>query len=244
MKRFFSLLLSLILITASAVGISASSESATAQLGTIVVFGTYEKDNNISNGAEPIEWIVLDVQGKKALLISKYGLDVHAYHTDYTYVTWETCELRSWLNGTFMNTAFSATEQSAILMTAVDNSDGQNNSKWHASGGNNTNDRLFLLSFAEAGKYMSNYPGKQSPNSVDRKCAPTDYALSRGADTFDREKTEGRDSGLWWLRSPGEDQDDAAVVLYDGELDVCSYVNSEDICVRPAFWLNLESGIF
>ena len=40
-----------------------------------ITFGTYEQDNDTSNGAEPIEWEVPDVKGGKALVISKYILD-------------------------------------------------------------------------------------------------------------------------------------------------------------------------
>ena len=47
-------------------------------VGNIVAFGRYEQDNDLTNGPEPIEWIVLDVvdgEKTKALLLSKYGLD-------------------------------------------------------------------------------------------------------------------------------------------------------------------------
>ncbi len=204
-------------------------------VGNIVVFGTYEQDNNIANGSEPVEWIVLDVQDNKALLISRYALDVHPYQTPWTDVTWETCELRSWLNETFMNTAFSATEQSAILMTTVDNSDRQGNSKWNTNGGNNTNDKLFLLSYAEAGSYFS--------NDADRMCATTDYAIAQGAWTNHQYKTDGRATTWWWLRSPGRNLRNAASVDDDGS-HFYFHVYFDNVCVRPAFWLNLESDIF
>ena len=208
---------------------------AFGNVGCIVVFGSYEQDNNISNGVEPIEWIVLDVQDKKALLISRYALDTHAYHSSRKDVTWETSELKSWLNGSFISTAFSATEQSAILMTTVDNSDRQGNGKWNTNGGNDTNDKLFLLSYAEAGAYFS--------NDDDRMCAPTDYAIAQGAKLSDRYKTDGRATGLWWLRSPGLIQDFAASVDNDGSRHH-NLVDNDGVCVRPAFWLNLESEIF
>ncbi len=198
-------------------------------VGNAVAFGTYEQDNNHSNGAETIEWIVLAVHNKKSLLISRYGLDTHAYHSSSEDVTWETCELRSWLNGTFMNTAFSAAEQSAILTTAV------NNSGWNANGGNNTNDKLFLLSYVEAEKYLSN-------DDV-RICAPTDYAIAQGAWTSDQYKTDGRATSWWWLRSPGNHQNYATLVNFDGFHHYYP-VNNAYVCVRPAFWLNLESNIF
>ena len=49
------------------------------KIGDTVSFGSYEQDNNTENGAEAIEWIVLDVEGENVLLLSKYGLDAQAY---------------------------------------------------------------------------------------------------------------------------------------------------------------------
>lgn len=62
-------------------------------VGNIVTFGCYEQDNNLSNDAEAIEWIVLDVQDKKCLLLSKYGLDAKPYNAEYTATTWEKCTI-------------------------------------------------------------------------------------------------------------------------------------------------------
>ena len=76
-----------------------------------VTFGSYAQDNDRSNGTEPIEWIVLDVQEGKALLLSKYGLSAAGYHDTWDDCTWETCSLRTWLNDRFLNWAFSLEEQ-------------------------------------------------------------------------------------------------------------------------------------
>ena len=75
-------------------------------VGSIVQYGSYEQDNVLSNGAEPIEWIVLDKQGNKVLLLSRCGLDAIPFHKRLTSVTWAECSLRDWLNTTFFNTAF------------------------------------------------------------------------------------------------------------------------------------------
>ena len=72
----------------------------------------------------------------------------------YVDTDWEKCTLRSWLNGEFLQSAFSAKEQAAILMTAVDNSASQGYGKWNTDGGNNTRDQIFLLSYAEANWYL------------------------------------------------------------------------------------------
>ena len=61
-----------------------------------------EQDNDISNGKEDIEWLVLWIVDDKALIVSKYALDVQPYstYTD-TDCTWKTCSLWEWLNSTF-----------------------------------------------------------------------------------------------------------------------------------------------
>ena len=94
--------------------------------------------------------MVLVRDGKKALLLSRYGLDAQPYNTEDTAITWEKSTLRTWLSGTFIDKAFTSAEQSAILETNVDNGSGQGYSKWNTNGGNNTQDKVFLLSYAEA----------------------------------------------------------------------------------------------
>ena len=68
---------------------------AEAEIGSYVFFGSYEQDNDTSNGKEDIEWIVLAKEGNKALVISKYALDCKQYHPSMSDITWETCSLRT-----------------------------------------------------------------------------------------------------------------------------------------------------
>ena len=89
-----------------------------------VTFGSYTQTASGDDMTE-IEWLILARDGKKALLISRYGQDAKKYHLKDRKVTWRNCSLRRWLNSTFLNKAFTATEQSAILMTIVDNSNDQ-----------------------------------------------------------------------------------------------------------------------
>ena len=44
-----------------------------------VKLGKYEQDNNFDNGKEDIEWIVVEKEGGKALLLSKYIIDLKQY---------------------------------------------------------------------------------------------------------------------------------------------------------------------
>ena len=193
------------------------------KVGNIIYFGHYEQDNRTSNGSEPIEWIILDVKGNQALLLSKYGLDVQPYNTTMTDVTWSDCTLRTWLNRTFLNTAFTSSEQNMILTTNVDNSSRQGNREWNTYGGSNTSDKVFLLSYKEAATYFS--------NDSSRRMTATSFAKARG--------TQVSSSGYswWWLRSPGRYQSTAAHVHYDGIIIRCS-VSDLDVCIRPAMWVN------
>ena len=219
----------------------AAARDAKFAVGNYITFGTYPQ-TKAGNDATPIEWLVLARDGDKALLISRYGLDAQPYNKDYTSVTWETCTLRTWLNGTFYNKAFSSAEQAAILTTNVDNSKNQCYSGWSTNGGKNTQDKVFLLSYAEANKYF----GVTYNNSSNTKSrvAPTAYAIAQGTGKNSSYKTaDGIDAGWWRLRSPGVSQYDAAYVSTDGSL-YANRVNVGSGSVRPALWVNLEAVIF
>ena len=217
-------------------------------VGNTVVFGRYEQDNDPTDGMEGIEWIVLDVDGEKALLLSKYGLETVQYSSTYEATTWETCTVRQWLNHEFMDTAFTEEEKAAILVTDVDNSPGQGYSEWHAPGGNNTQDQVFLLSYAEANKYLNvTYENREN---IEARVIPTAYALAKGALTSEGFlTTEGTDAGRWWLRSPGHVPVRAAYVyrtgsLSDAHVTAFNYRFGGRAVARPAFWLDLTADIF
>ena len=86
------------------------TQAPTWRVGQIKTFGSYEQDNNKSR-KEPIEWRVLKVNGDLALVISEKILDCRPYNETRTAVTWETSSIRKWLNGTFLNAAFTEAEK-------------------------------------------------------------------------------------------------------------------------------------
>ena len=207
------------------------------QSGRQITFGHYQQTAN-GNDNTPIEWLILARDEQKILIVSKYGLDAQPYNKDYTSVTWETCTLRKWLNGTFYNKAFSSAEQAAILTTNVDNSKSQCYSGWNTSGGNNTEDKVFLLSYAEANKYFG--VTHDTTSNTKSRVAPTAYAIAQGAYTYYSNKTaDGTDAGRWWLRSHGFYQSSAAGVRTDGSLDYYR-VDDDSDSLRPALWVNLN----
>ena len=203
---------------------TATPKPTSVNVGDYMIFGHYEQDNNASNGKEPIEWIVLEKDGNKALLISRYALDCQQYNTKYTSITWENCTLRKWLNGTFLESAFSAQEQAMIQLSKV--TAGKNPS-YGTPPGNDTTDWVFLLSIEEAQKYFNS-------NSA-RQCKWTAYCYAQGAYVE-------YGSCWWWLRSPGSIANYASSVDNDGSLlTYGSYVNVDTAAIRPVMWINLES---
>lgn len=191
---------------------------ASLGMGDTVKFGKYYQDN--TGTKKDIEWQVLDVEEKRVLLISKYGLDAVQFHPNPNTDKWASCNLRTWLNGVFFKTAFSGEEAKQIATTNVEAS---------------VSDKLFLLSVSEVNKYFTS-------NHV-RKCKATDYAKANGAST-----DSGNCS--WWLRSAGNNLSVpafvkhclsvAAFVKADGSVNIDGYpVNNTSICVRPALWVNL-----
>lgn len=202
------------------------------EVGEYIKFGAYEQDNNTSNGKEEIEWLILDIQGNEALVISKYALDCQRYNNKYETVTWETCPLREWLNNYFINSAFSSEEQAIIPTVTVS---AEKNPEYGTDAGNTTQDKVFLLSITETKKYLTSRDA--------RMCVPTVYAVEQGAYVSDSYST-GRTTCWWWLRTPGSDPDQtsAANVADDGTFfNVGKQVHASDRAVRPALWITLDS---
>ena len=219
----------------------------TIAVGDIVTFGHFSQDKGPDNSIKPIEWIVLDVQDGKALMLSKYGLFATGYHSTWDECTWETCSLRTWLNDRFLKYAFSAEEQSAVLLTTVDNSDSQGYD-WtligeeKTTGWNNTQDKVFLLSYAEANRYLN--VTVEDVNNTGSRVAPTALAISAGADVSnDCLTADGEAAGGWWLRTPGGSPKCVEVVSREGSLSYLRTYHKQCI-VRPAVWIDLNSDLF
>ncbi|MBQ3775715.1 MAG: serine/threonine protein kinase [Ruminobacter sp.] len=195
--------------------------------GDIIRYGKYYQDTDRQKS--PIEWLVLDVKEKEVLLISRYALDCKQYYHGYTStsITWENCDLRKWLNGDFIKSAFSEEEAERILVSDIKNDD----IPQHHKGGNNTKDRVFCLSISEAEQYFG--------NDESRKCKPTAYARQQGASVYN-------DCCYWWLRSPYTPgskfgyfwlmkERNAACVRTVGSLyPIGRSVNYDRVAVRPA----------
>ncbi len=198
---------------------------ADVQVGDIIEFGSYEQDNNSSNGPEPIEWRVLDVSGGNPLLMSVYGLDAKPYNDSYRWVTWKESTIRQWLNGEFFRTAFTQEEQVLIKKESLTTAD---NPAYGTSGGGMVRDKVFLLSLEEAGTYLL--------ETKYRRTKPTAYAKAQGA------AIRGAGNGSWWLRTAGFDAARAAYMNEMGKVDEYGTVGTDtDKIVRPVIRIGSSS---
>ena len=211
-----------------------------------IYFGNYWQNDTNGDGKadqndqkEPIKWRVLSVNGNDAFLLADKNLDDKLYNKEHTSVTWATCTLRTWLNDTFLNTAFKSAEQAAIKNTIVVNED---HPSCGTEGGENTNDKVYLLSIAEASNTAYGFNGEFHASSETREAKNTAYAEECGA--WMSPSTEYEGNGDWWLRSPGNSSAVASSVVFDG-LGVDSNgvdVGDVHVAVRPALHLNLSSS--
>ena len=212
-----------------------------AAVGDIVVFGAYEQDNNLSNGKEAVEWIVLSIRGDRALLLSRYGLDAQPFNTENKEVTWKTCSLRKWLNYNFYEACFDNEEQNRIVSSTVRAC--KNWKYMQVNPGKNTRDNVFLLSTEEARKcpYFKNLEYEQHKYGDElrndkRLCVATEYAKKNGA-YVGKEGTS-----YWWLRTPGPNRMHAAYINTDGSVFGGGMVFHNDRVVRPAIWVSVHPG--
>ena len=199
------------------------------KIGDYITFGRYEQDNDLANGKEEIEWLVLDIKDGRALVISKYALDALKMHPSYDTISWETCWIRGWLNNDFMNAAFSAEQQKQIALTslAVDPEPEFDGPDWGYNPGNPTKDKLFFLTVTEAERYFA--------NGEARACLLTPYTETKNVN-----KMGGYAD--WWLRNGG-----AWEMMFSYVSGSSGYIytngancNASGQSIRPAMWIEIK----
>ena len=200
----------------------AAPQTATATLSDSVLFGAFPQQNN---APEPIEWLVLTQQDGRALLLSKDCLASLPWHNAGVPATWDVCDLRGWLNRDFWEDAFTEEERDGILSSDLDNGDDLG---YGSPVGENTRDRIFLLSASEVNQYL--------PDSSLRVVKPTGYAVSQGA------YANAGGYCAWWLRSPGMNASGPAYLSSAGDFRSRAHEAGESIIgVRPAMWVAVNA---
>ncbi|MBP3297821.1 MAG: hypothetical protein J6M27_14690, partial [Lachnospiraceae bacterium] len=218
-----------------------------ASIGSTVELGSFEQDNDPDNGAEPVEWMVMDYRDGKYLLVSRCNLDSRAFDEEKEAegLTWENSDIREWLNGEFMNVAFTDGIRRQISETVNSNPDMSIEAmveEFSVPGGleyiedyqgyengEDTTDRVFLLSYPEYVRY----------GLVDSQPEDTSYAR-------DRVNKAGGDGACVWTRTIAN-QDSPIFQIGDGRvywgygMGLTSAWHSYNAKgIRPALWFSVE----
>ena len=198
--------------------------------GKIITFGGYD-------------WRVLDVQDGLALLLSDKIIEKKRFHSNVTANTWAECELREYLNGAFYDSF--GEERTRIAETQL----GNPKNLWvGTAGGNNTLDRIFLLSLEELDRYFGNsgdYADKirKSWNSDKMKFQKDSdgWYISNSHDQSRIAEDADGEACWWWLRSPGKktkSSSSTALVNANGLVRVDGNIVTQNSGgIRPALWL-------
>lgn len=235
-----------------------------------VSFGSMDQDGNDQNGKEPLEWVVLKREEDKALLLSKYIIKLDSYNEEKEDITYENSSIRKYLNDEFYDEVFDGSEKQLIVESTVVNSDNNNIYQRSSSGkekrnetlgGNDTIDKVFLLSFDEVQNYFGRLSGAgMNDNKLTDKekeyfdkntniCNTTiinavndEYIHENGKSyknypplKITSEKYKQTD---WWLRNPGKKQEYACFVS-DGIDDKGASVTLIK-GIRPAIWVSIK----
>lgn len=196
---------------------------------------------------ESIRWRVLQNDGKTLFVMADKGLDSRAFNIGYdTTVTWENCTLRKWMNNDFYKMAFHDKEQKSIVLQDVSNA--PEPVTWYRDSGNDTKDKIYLLSIAEATNQAYGFGGDWKntdwdfePKFKSRMLKTSDYAHAMGAWICTNEK-KYRNYCNWWLRTSCKDTKTGANIMKNGEIyDIGYYVYIFQVAVVPVMHVALES---
>lgn len=218
-----------------------------------VYFGRYPQTDKTGTTKDAIKWRVLSVDGNDAFLVADCNLDAQQYHDKFEKTTWETCTLRSWLNGygyannsskvdytkgNFIDRAFSDTEQKAIKTTTVKPD--------AANGGNETKDKIFLLSYSDALNQEYGFSGETKTDKA-RERVNTAYVAAGGSISdypgqYDVKVNGSGEKNWWWLRTPGTFTNNACYVGVAGSVSNNGYVDTGRYAICPALYLDLSKS--
>jgi hypothetical protein len=223
-------------------------------VGDRVEFGTWRGNS--------IEWRVLAMENGRALVVSEDILTVRQYDdfgvSSYDQIDWNTAaatwaesDIRAWLNGEFLDTAFTTGEQGVVNLSHISNPD---NPDYGTEGGADTEDRVFLLSIDEVNRYFSGDSDRIANITMTEEDIQYRLRISEDYWGYDQASLGNQESTLrsdylgqskaysWWLRSPGDYSNRAAGVPGDGEVYAAGIDVYGDDGVRPALWLNLQGS--
>ncbi|MGX8729279.1 MAG: DUF6273 domain-containing protein, partial [Lachnospiraceae bacterium] len=211
---------------------------------------------------EPIKWRVLQVAAGTMTLIADRMPDCAPYNTFAGDVYWESCTLRSFLNGygkdenlagedysanagdSFLGTAFDENERAALVKGRVEN---PKNYYFGTYSGEATWDYVYLPDEQEI--FLTELALRQGFAKSDgiadcaRRFRPTLYAMARGAWYSPVETNLG--NGFWLLRTTGYTPSNVNYVCDFGCVyNRGTYVNVSDAGILPLIRVNLGKAEF
>ncbi len=194
---------------------------------------TIVKDTTYWFKCELIEWKILSSGDGAYSVVSSLLLDTHRYNeyyggtkNGYYANNYSNSEIRSWLNGEFYSSAFALGDR-YIQTTTVDNSPSTTNSPSNKYACENTEDKVYLLSYQD---YMNEF---YFVDNASRKCEVTDWAKANKAYCYDG-------FGIYWTRSPNSyNSSNAWDVRSGGGLGSSGVGDSYD-GVRPSLSLKIS----
>lgn len=213
------------------------------KVGNIVSFGSYEQDNDTDNGTEAIKWKVIAVEDGKALLLSQDILDGRSYEDSSDYVTWETSDLREWMNSEFYDDAFSKDEKSHIQTTTLSNEEG---TPFTVS---DTEDQVFILSASELFKYFdtaseiaalpSTFAGMQRQVPATTTYGYFWLRTAASIDSFDK-GDDGQATNIVYNEENNNEDGSTYALYFANGLQYKGYEATTVLGVRPAIWVDIE----
>ena len=186
---------------------------------------------------EPIRWKIIQKSDGKSLIMcdSIIANMAYDYGGDNRY---NLSDVRKWLNNEFLKEAFSTYQQGLILTTTVNNSaysTGYNSNSYACQ---DTSDKIFLLSYAEAISSTYGFSTTYSAYDSARRMKTSDYARATGAWMSLDSNYYG--NGYWWLRSPYHKLSNAAQhTNYQGVTGKSDYVTDSGVGIVPVLWIAL-----
>ena len=225
---------------------------------------TFSTGATVSSGTtyyfkvEPIRWRILSEDGETALILCDSIIANKAYQSSHSYNSnngkyyttangapsgtyennYKYSEVRAWLNAEFYITAFNELQRELILTTTVDNSVYSTEYSSNPYACENTNDKIFLLSYREVTNSAYGFSSDYSSYDTARRMQTSDYSRASGVFMYTNSSYYG--NGCWWLRSPDSSGCSfARVVVYRGNVDSNNYVSNSNRGVVPALRIRL-----
>lgn len=230
-KRILALLVLVTLLLAlTSCSDAKSNQTANVNVGDIIEFGDYN-------------WQVLDVDGIYALLILEgvYIIGNGALNVYWGPITWEATSTRRYLNNDFYY-QFTEEDRGRIRETHVVTND----NPWFQGpgtsvGGNDTNDKIFILSIEEVVQYFGD------SGQLDNRPEKPGWVITWISDEYDDIRLARTDDGApiwWWLRSPGGYQRTGTGVDVVGNISLFGLsVSSTGGSIRPVMWVDMSGEV-